>query len=380
MTASPWRYWDADGRPLTAAVGDAVAKLEESMAHQPDHPGTNHLYIHIIESSPWPERPLPQADRLESLMPGAGHIVHMPAHIYVRTGRYRQAIESNRRSIAADERFLSAWGVRTFPAITSHKLSAAIHAWHAEDFIRYSAGVQGNYARALASARRAAKIAVDADGLHGGRAQLAAASVWLIHKMFGKWDALLAEPQPDERFPFLDGMIAYALGSAYLERGDTAGAMRELARVRGRREEVQGVKLPGLANSPSNLLRIAEQGLDGEIAQKAGDLDAAIASFELAVEIESRLRYIEPPDWPIPMRLQLGAALLQAEQPEAAERIFRKDLEWHQENGWGLHGLHAALVAQRKDTEAAEIWRRFERSWRDADIDLASPRGIGTTQ
>lgn len=369
MTSTPWIYWDEHGQPVSGDITNALQLLEANMEKRPDHPGTNHLYLHIIESSPTPERALPQADRLESLMPTAGHIVHMPSHIYVRTGQYRKAIESNQRSLAADERFLAAWGNRPFPMeITSHKLSAAIHAWHAQDFIRYSASVQGNYDNALKAARTAASIAVRDQGPNHGRSQLAVAAIWQIHKMFGKWDAVLSEPAPPGTGAYRDAVIAYAKGSAYVGRGDVAAAGRELARVRAAAENLKGLKISGMANLPDDLLAIALAGLEGEIVAARGEVEDAIAAFERAVELQDRLRYIEPPDWPLSMRLYLGEALLRAERPARAEQVFRQELKWHQNNGWALHGLHLALRAQGKDRIAVKVEHRFEQAWRQADV------------
>lgn len=375
MTSTPWVYWDEHGQPVSEDIANALRLLEASMESRPDHPGTNHLYIHIVESSPRPERALAQADRLEGLMPTAGHVVHMPSHIYVRTGQYQKAIESNQRSLAADKRFLAAWDDRPFPlSITSHKLSAAIHAWHAQDFIRYSASVQGNYEKALKAAGTAASIAVRDGGPEHGRSQLAVAAVWQIHKMFGKWDAVLSEPAPSGAAAYRDAAIAYAKGSAYVAKGDLEAAEQELARVRAASEALKGVKIPGIANMPDDLLAIALTGLEGEIAEARGDTEDAIAAFERAVDLQDQLRYIEPPDWPHSMRLYLGRALLEASRAQEAERVYREDLQWHQNNGRALHGLHAALAAQGKIAEAAEVQRRYKRSWRDADTHPAPKR------
>jgi len=373
MTRSPWVYWDSGGDPLPGTL-DATGTLERIMERRPDHPGANHLYIHLLEASPHPERALPQADRLEALMPRAGHIVHMPSHIYMRVGRYDDAIASNERSLAADRFFLEAWDDHPFPEITSHKLSARFHSWHANDFIRYASIVQGNYERALETARSAAAVAAEKQGMTDGRAQRAVITIWVVHKIFGKWDALLEEKRPVEGCPYLDGMWYYARASALVGRGDRASAQQELGRLRAAAENPAIAELPGVGNSPQALLKLATRGLEGEIAQASGDLDGAIAAFGEAVALEGQLRYIEPPDWTQPMRHYLGAALLEAGRPKEAERVYRKDLQWNQGNGWALYGLWQSLRDQGKAAEAAQVYARFEQSWRDADVVLRASR------
>ena len=372
MTLSPWVYWDSEGEARPGTL-DAAGALERAVERHPAHPGANHLYIHLLEASAHPERAVAQADRLEALMPGAGHIVHMPSHIYVRVGRYDDAIAANERSIEADRLFLDAWGDRPFPDITSHKLSAVLHSWHANDFIRYAAAVQGNYERAIETARSAAAVAVETQTMANGRAQRAVATIWIVHKIFGKWNALLDEEPPTEGSRYLDGMLHYARGSAFVGIGQLERARRELDRL-GEAALNAIVRLPGLANSPPALLEIAVLGLRGEIAQATGDLDAAIEAFEQAVALEARLSYIEPPDWSQPMRHYLGAALLAAKRPAEAERVYREDLRWNQGNGWGLFGLWQSLRDQGREDAAEQLHRHFVEAWRGADVTLRASR------
>jgi tetratricopeptide (TPR) repeat protein len=374
MTTSPWSYWDSGGRPLSGTL-DVAEALERAMERDPRHPGTNHLYIHLFEASLEPERALPQADRLAGLMPVAGHIVHMPSHIYVRIGDYARSIETNERSVAADKTFLAAWGDTPFPQTTTYPLSSVFHSAHSRDFIRYSATVQGNYRKAIDAARASERVVLDRVGLDAGRTQRTVATVWLVHKIFGKWDALLAEPGPPAQgYPYLQGMWHYARGSAYVARGDLDGAGEELHALRAAAADP---KMPGLlvlANPASTLLQLAAFGLEGEIAQARGTLDAAIASFEAAVEIEDALGYMEPPDWAQSMRHYVGAALLAAGRPVDAEQIYLRDLRWSQENGWALFGLWQSLRDQGKAAEAEQVNARFLKAWAGADVELGASR------
>src|ERR1700739_260617 len=211
MIRGAWNYWRRDGSPLPG-TRQAAAILEHLMALEPNHPGAVHLYVHLFESSAEPERALPQADRLESIMPKAGHMVHMPSHIYLRVGQFEKAIASNERSVAADRFFLSECGDRPFPKEGTSHLSASTHTRHAWDVLHFAAILQGNYARALEAARE-----VDASHtmMAANPRQQRLPAVWLVHKVFGKWQALLAEPAPPTDRLYLNGAWHYFRGSAF---------------------------------------------------------------------------------------------------------------------------------------------------------------------
>ena len=373
MTRTPWLYWDADGAAI-APLDDVVTRLDAVLEKATDHPGANHLYIHILESSPHPARALPHADRLESLMPKAGHIVHMPSHIYVRLGLYDQAIASNQRSLAADRYFVEAWGDSPLPDVTTYKLSARMHPGHANDFIRFAATSQGNYQRAITSARAVAKGASEERLLVNGRAQLAVANVWLVNKIFGKWDAVLAEKRRGEGIAYLDGIWHYTRGSALAARGDLVAAARELDGLRKAAARAAREKVRGFVNPPATLLELATEGLVGEIAEVRGENAKAVQAYAKAVAVQDGMRFIEPPDWPQPMRLYLGAALLRSGDPQAAEQVYSEDLAWNQNSGWALHGLAQSLREQGKAEEAAQAEVDFRKSWQSADVPLAASR------
>ncbi|MCZ6569761.1 MAG: hypothetical protein O7B23_06335 [Deltaproteobacteria bacterium] len=374
MTSSAWRYWDREGKPAAGTLDTAQA-LEGVMDRNVRHPGANHLYIHLMEASREPERALPQANRLADLMPNAGHVVHMPSHIYVRLGMYDEAIATNERSVAADETFLAAWGDTPFPTITTYPLSARIHAGHSMSFIRYVATVQGNYERALGMARSAAALLLDRMPLSATRVQKPVADVWLVHKIFGRWDALLAEPGPPEAgHPYLDGIWHYTRGSAHAARGEPELARQELAKVRAAAEDPAIADLLVAANPAPKLLTIAVLGLQGEIAQATGEIDEAILAFQEAVGLEDLLGYAEPPAWNQPMRHYLGSALLAARRSAEAESVYRDDLAWNQGNGWALYGLRQSLRDQGKPGEAEAVFTSFVAAWRGADVALEASR------
>ena len=373
MTRTPWLYWDADGSAIPP-VDDVVTRLDAVLAQAKDHPGANHLYIHILESSPSPERALPQADRLEGLMPKVGHIVHMPSHIYVRLGRYDEAIASNQRSVAADRYFVEAWGEHPLPDFTTYKLSPRMHPRHANDFIRFAATAQGNYQRAIRSARSVADGISEESLRASGRAQLSIVHVWMVEKIFGQWDSVLAETRRGEGVAYLDGMWHYTQGSARVAQGDLEGAKQELGELREAAARAAQEKARGFANPPATLLEIATLGLVGELAEAQGANARAIEAYRKAVALQDGLRFIEPPDWPQPMRLYLGAALLRSGDPQAAEQVYRQDLAWNQNSGWALHGLAQSLSAQGKTAEAAKAEADFQKSWQSADVSLSASR------
>ena len=369
MSIGRWDYWDADGQPKSETA-DVARALERVLAVTPGHPGANHLYIHLLEASLEPERALAAADRLEATMPIAGHIVHMPAHIYVRVGQHEKAIASNRRSQAVDKEFAAIWGDMPLPNLGTYPLSHKMHAPHAIDFIRYAATVQGNYEIAIEAANRSAAYITEENlDYRGGQKRIA--SRWLVNRIFGKWDKLIGQQPEFSGRPYLDGIWSYALGGAYVSTGDLA------------RAQAESEKLTALANAPdadqyrvgatpaSAVLKLAALGLEGELHQARGDLDAAIDAFRRAVAIEDQNNYTEPPDWAQPVRHYLGAALLAADRAEEAEAVYRRDLRWNQNNGWALFGLAQSLAMQGKGDEAAAVDERFQLAWHNSDVTLS---------
>jgi tetratricopeptide (TPR) repeat protein len=373
MVTRPARsYWEADGRPLQGTA-EAAAALERIMELRPDHPGANHLYLHLLESSNMPEQALPAADRLAALMPGAGHVVHMPGHIYVRVGQHAKSIEYNERSAAADTAFLAAWGDLPFPQTSTYHLSAQNHSRHAYDFIRYSAAIRGNYSKAVEAATNARAHETE-ERMRRGAAHKTIATRWLVHKMFGRWDQLVAEERVMEGTLYLDGLWYYTQGSGQVGRGELEAAAHSLSQLRAVARDPVAQTMQRTSNSVAMLMELAAFGLEGEIKAAQGNLDDAIAAFESAVAVEDTLAYTQPPDWPQPMRHYLGAALLEAGDAVEAERVYRRDMTWNQNDGWALFGLWQSLEAQGKTDEAQAVYADFQDSWKEADVELSRSR------
>ena len=366
MTHAAWSYWKRDGSPLPG-TREAAQTLDKILAANPNHPGAVHLYIHLYESSAQPEKALPQADRLESIMPKAGHMVHMPSHIYVRTGDYEKAIASNQRSLAVDSLFQKDWGDRPTPNLGSYGLSSRTHGLHAWDFIRYAAMHGGNYARAM----EAAKAAAAGQSHQGmGATERAGSMLLLINKIFGKWDAVLAEPEPAHASAYLRGLWHYTRGSAFVGQGNLDKADEELKALKAAISDPSVKEMLAAANPAPTILELSTRGLEGELLSARGRHDEAVKAFEAAVRLQDTLKYIEPPDWGQSMRLYLGAALLKAGRAKQAELVYREDLKDIRNNGWALFGLAQSLRAQGKSAEARKIEQDFQRAWKNADVTL----------
>ena len=370
MSIGRWDYWDSEGNPKSETLPVALA-LERIMAKDMSNPGVLHLHIHLIEASLEPERALGSADALEATVPIVGHIVHMPAHIYVRVGQYAKAVESNVRSQKADREFAKIWGDYPLPNIGTYPLSHKIHAGHALDFVRYAASVQGNYTRAIKAAWRMANSYQDrAAALRGGQKRVSAP--WLVMKIFGRWDDLLALEPAYQGTPYLDGIWSYVIGSAHIAKGDLTAAEKTLQRLEGIANAPNADEYRVGATPASAVIKLAALGLKGEVLMAQGDLDRAIDAFRAGVAIEDQNNYTEPPDWAQPMRHYLGDALLRAKRPAAAEAVYRRDLRWNQNNGWSLYGLHSALLAQQKTVEADAVYTQWQQAWSMADITLTA--------
>ena len=371
MSIRRWDYWDKNGEAKGETL--AVAQALEHVINTGDpHPGVYHLHIHLIEASLEPERAMVSADALEATLPIGGHVVHMPAHIFVRVGQYKRAIDNNLRSLAVDKQFAEYWGDLPLPTIGTYPLSHKIHAGHALDFVRYAATMQGSSVLAIKSAKQMAR-AISKNGTPMGRMQKRVAAPWVTLKIFGKWDEILAIESLPDSTSYLDGILAYVKGSAHVARGSRAKAQAQLAEINRIAASADVLGNRAGATATAELLALAAHALEGEIQMASGDLAGAIASFEKGVALEDTNNYTEPPDWPQSMRLYLGAALLRAERFEDAETVFRQDLRWHQNNGWSLYGLMQSLEAQGKTQEAKVIQNQWLSVWANADIELSMP-------
>jgi tetratricopeptide (TPR) repeat protein len=324
MDLRPWNYWTRDNRPYPETT-EIVKTLEQVLSEDPSQPGANHFYIHVMEL-PYPERAEAAADRLNRLMPGAGHMVHMPAHIYQRVGRYSDASAANERAILADEDFIAQCHAQGLYPVTYFP--------HNMHFLWSSATMEGRSQVAIQAARRtAAQIPPEALEKTPILQGFLVVPYYALTR-FGKWDEILREPQPAFDSLFVSGVWHYARGMAYTGLGEFESASAELRELR---RIAQSQKLATEAtwstNSAPAIFGIAVEALAGELAARQGNYDDAIAHLDKAVRLEDALDYVEPPDWNYPMRQSLGAVLLEAGRPAEAEVVYWADLRRNPENG-----------------------------------------------
>ncbi|HET9818683.1 MAG TPA: hypothetical protein VFP92_05910 [Rhodanobacteraceae bacterium] len=367
MDLRPWDYWMPDGTPQPGTL-EVVEVLESVMARSPSHPQALHLYIHAMEASDNAAAAEDAADRLAPLMPGAGHMVHMPAHIYQRVGRYADAAAANVRAIAADESYIAQCRAQGL-----YPMGYYPHNIH---FLWFAASAQGRSAVAIDAARKvASKIPDDALAAMPMLGGFRVVPYYALTR-FGQWDAMLAEPAPPATDRFLTGVWHYARGLAFIGNGNLDAANTELRQVRAIVVDPRLEYTLFSPNSATSILAIAPAVLGGELAAARGDYETAIASLAQAVRLEDGLTYTEPAEWHYPPRLALGAVLLDAGRPGEAETVYWQDLQDHPDNGWALHGLHEALLAQGKTRQAAVIESRFEAAWAGADVTLDASRTL----
>lgn len=363
MNLRPWDLWKKDGTPQPRTL-EIVATLERAIELDEEHPGANHLYIHAVEASGQPERAVASADRLRTLMPAAGHLVHMPSHTYIRVGRYADAAETNRKAIAADMAYLKlAAPEGVYKALVTHNY----------EFLWSALLMEGRKAEALATARAAAANIdpVLLSLLPGMDSSLVA--VQMTYLRFGDWQAALREPAPREDQPYATAISHYIRAVAAARLGKISRAEREMAFVEKAADDLKDEPKGALRFNPDGpILRVAVLAGQAEIALARGSFDDGIALLMSAVAAEDALAYSEPPDWAFPVRHRLAEALLDQGKAAQAERVYREDLELHPNNGWALHGLADSLRAQGKMSEAERIQRQFETTWALADVKLAS--------
>ncbi len=364
MDLHPWDFWTRQGeaQPWTTEI---VSTLEHALAINSNNPLANHLYIHALEASPFAEKALPSARRLPSLVPGSGHLVHMPAHIYIRTGRYRDAILANQQAVKSDHGYLS----------HNHTESIYTLAYvpHNHHFLWAAAIKTGRKALATqAAADTASKVKPEmlrTPGLDGTLQHFSLIPLY-TQALFGDWEAILREPAPAADLLYPKGIWHYARGLAMLRTGQADRAKQELARLDKIIAELAVFDL----NPVSTLLHIGSNILRGELAASNKDFDKAAEHLKHAIALEDGLNYTEPKDWYLPPRQVLGAILLEAKRPQEAELVYREDLRHHPQNGWSLFGLSQSLREQRKPREADEIDTQFRHVWAEADVELTGSR------
>jgi tetratricopeptide (TPR) repeat protein len=366
MDLRPWNYWTRDGEPYEG-TREAVDTLERVLARHPTHPGALHYWIHIWEPTKTPERAEREADRLLSLMPGAGHIVHMPAHIYLRVGRYADVVKSNQLAAAADEDYIAQCKAQGL-----YPLGYYPHNVH---FIWMGATMLAQEKLAISAARKAASVVQGATPEQMPFVQGFLVVPYYALVRFGKWNEMLAEPKPAYDTLFTRGIWHYARGTALAATGKMSDASQELDALKTIVSDPALPKMTAFSlNPPLATLQIAQEVLAGDIAARQKEYDKAILHLDRAVRYEDGLIYTEPPDWHAPVRHWLGAVLLEAGRPAEAETAYWDDLKRNRDNGWALSGLHRALVAQGKKDEAARIEQRLKKAWGEADVQPTGSR------
>ena len=362
MNTMPWDYWGPDGeaKPDTQAV---IASLEAVMDADPDHPLALHLYIHALEASSNAAKAEPAADRLANLVPGSGHLVHMPSHIYFRVGRYQDSALANIRAAEVDEAYIAQCNAQGF--------YPALYYPHNIHFLWASATMQGQSALSLDSARRVvANVRVE-QVEQFPTIQFFRTVPMLSLVRFARWEEILEEPEPYEPFAFARAIWHYGRGVAHAALGDAGAARVELAAIEGLEPEVDEIFM-GNVYPARDLLEIAKSLLRGEMAYRSGDAANAVLAFEEAVALQDALPYTEPPFWYYPTRQSLGAALLASNRLAEAQAVFEEDLEQYPMNGWSMFGLAEALRRQGDETGAEQMTARFKTVWQFADVSLAT--------
>ncbi|HTH52067.1 MAG TPA: hypothetical protein VL501_09050 [Pyrinomonadaceae bacterium] len=359
MNRHPWQLWTRDGKPAVNTL-EIVATLERVLKRTPNHPGANHYYIHAVEASPHPEKALPSARRLMTLAPHAGHLVHMPSHVYIRTGDYINAAKSNADAIKADESFMQRFSGPNFYSM--------MYLEHNVHFLASASAMSGRYRDAITNARR---VADDAMPMIPGMPtmQFYAMYPMMVMVRFHKWDEIMASAAPPADFKLLTAYWHFARGMAMAGKKDKDGVTRELAAFR---EAVKAVPadLPMGNNQPPLYLGICDSLLAGQAAMTTGDLDAGIASLRKAFDDSMTVNYNEPPDWDLPVVEFYGPALLRTKFYEDAEAAYRLELKHRPNNGRALLGLTEALKQAKKTNWARKSEAEFKKAWRNADMPM----------
>jgi tetratricopeptide (TPR) repeat protein len=361
MDLNPWKLWSQDGQPAANTL-EIVRILESVLARDPDHAGANHFYIHAVEASPNPERALPSGRRLDTMVPQAGHLVHMPAHIYIRTGDYPAAVKNNEEAAKVDTVYAREAGQQG-------SMYDLMYHSHNEHFLASAACMEGNYAAAKSAAdAMATRLMPHAKSIP--MLDFFIFSPLWVDVRFNQWDAILAKPEPPKQLPATHIMWRYARTQALVERGEKENAAAEHALFAKEVAAIPADARMGQFNSSNDLLNLASQVLDARLAMARGSRDQAMFHWQKAVELQDALRYNEPPEWYYPVRESLGAALLAAGKPADAEQVFREDLKRNPRNPRSLFGLERSRRAQNRDADAAWVQSQFQSALKNADTTL----------
>jgi tetratricopeptide (TPR) repeat protein len=356
MDLSPWNYWQPGGSEPNPQSVDIVPTLERVLAKHPAHPGAMHYYIHAVEASDRPKRAEPYADRLRGAIPGAGHLVHMPSHIYYRVGRYLDALTVNKTAVTVDEGYLAA----TSAPMGVYRLGYYPHNVH---FVMASAQMSGDGPTVISAAEKLRGLIPDEVARGIALVQPVKAAPYFAHAQFSSPDTVLALPDPGDAVPYVKATWHYARGVAHAARGDFAAALAEANDIETL-ERTADFSLLKTAGVPAqDVLNLARDVIQGRIAQARGDSKAAIEKFEQAAAVQDSLPYMEPPYWYYPVRQSLAAALLQAGRLDDAEEQFRRALQRAPNNGWSHYGLSELYKARGDSAGAAREEGELAKSW-----------------
>lgn len=367
MNLHPWNLWLKTGepQPWTPQIIDI---LEGILSKNPRHAQAVHLYIHATEASSNPERCLPYANTLRTLIPGSGHLVHMPSHTYINTGHYHEGVLANERAVQIDSQYIEACQVAGV-----YPFGYYPHNWH---FLTACAALEGQSKKALEASQFLAQYIADKgimtqpDRLFS---QTLYSTPWFIMVKFGMWEKILAEPKPNDTLLYPLSAWTYAQGMALAATGKAQKAQECLSMLKKWELDTSIAKIALTDSSKATtIVAISKFVLEGEIAYRKGNLPSAILFLRKGVEMEDNLYYDEPPDWLLSVRHQLGHVLMEAGQYVEAEKVYRQDLKKYKENGWALIGLSQALLKQGKKTEARSVRMRYEKAWQYADIPLTN--------
>lgn len=361
MDLMPWDYWLEGGEPKPETQ-EIVATLESVLDQDPQHPGATHYYIHAVEASNHPEKAEAAADNLRNLIPGSGHLVHMPSHIYLRIGRYHDAALVNEKAMKSDEIYL---------ANTQEKgIYSTLYYPHNIHFFWSAASMEGRSKDAIAAARKLVNKVSISQVKGFPWSEIFLPSPYFSFVQFRQWDEMLTEPKPPEEFLFTNVMWHYGRGMAWVGKEKLDKAVIEEKAIsellsNNSLEEIETTGIPA-----TQLVNIADQLLKGKIATLQGEKEQAIVHYQTAVELQDNVPYMEPPYWYYPTRYSLGTALFQQGKFPEAEAVYRRDLQQHPDNGWSLFGLAESLKVQEKNDEIITIEKEFKEAWKQADFEL----------
>lgn len=367
MNLHPWDLYEKESKKPKEWTPGLVAVLEQLIKSNPRHPGAHHFYIHAMEASAYPEKALSSAKLLDSLVPGAGHLVHMPSHIYINTGDYHLGTLSNLRAVQVDSVYTTACHAQGV-----YPLAYYPHNYH---FLAATATLEGNSKVAwMASKKLQEHTATDLMDQPGwGTLQHYYTIPYYVAVKLGMWDSILVLPAPVKDLTYPKAIWHYAKGMAYTGKKALANAQKELEKLQSLASDTTLKDLTiWNINTTADLVQIAQKVLSAEIAAKQNKSDLSIQLLKEAVDIEDKLNYNEPPDWFFSVRHHLGAALIQSGKYNEAEATYRKDLQYYKKNGWALIGLYNSLLFQKKDNEAKTVKRAFDDAWQYADVNIAS--------